>query len=253
MTLVIAIDGPAAAGKGTLARRLAAALDFAFLDTGLIYRAVAAKVLAAGGDPADQAAALAAAQGLVMADLARPDLRDEAVGQGASLVATVSAVRAALLQFQRDFAAKPPEGQAGAVLDGRDIGTVVCPEADLKIYVTASPEVRAARILQGLQGLGSVDDELPTDEPDGSVAARLASLKDLRDPGEGDVERRSREIAARLSGLAQVAVEPVETPVSRAEALQARLAALPKEGGAFVDPAALEEARLLNALSALGG
>lgn len=143
--MIIAIDGPAASGKGTLARRLAAALDYAYLDTGQIYRAVAAKVLEAGADPEDSAAAARAAAALVPADLERPDLRDEKVARGASVVAAQPAVRAALLAFQRGFAAAPPGGKAGAVLDGRDIGTVVCPEAEVKLFVTASPETRARR------------------------------------------------------------------------------------------------------------
>ena len=143
--MIIAIDGPAASGKGTLARSLAAALGFAHLDTGMIYRAVAAKVLAAGGDPQDAAAALRAAQALGADDLRRGDLRRQDVGQCASIVAAVPEVCAALLAFQRDFAAHPPDGRAGAVLDGRDVGTVVCPEAEVKLFVTASPEIRAQR------------------------------------------------------------------------------------------------------------
>lgn len=143
--MIIAIDGPAASGKGTLARRLAAALDYAYLDTGQIYRAVAAKVLEADADPENRAAAARAAAALVPADLERPDLRDEKVARGASVVAAQPAVRAALLAFQRGFAAAPPGGKAGAVLDGRDIGTVVCPEAEVKLFVTASPETRARR------------------------------------------------------------------------------------------------------------
>ncbi|WP_119165273.1 (d)CMP kinase [Algihabitans albus] len=145
MTLVIALDGPAASGKGTLARRLAAAFDLAYLDTGGLYRAVAAKLLAEAGDPEDREAAATAAETLAPADLQRPDLRSQAVGSAASVVAAQPRVRRALLEFQRGFAAQPPEGRAGAVLDGRDIGTVVCPDADVKIYVVASPEVRAER------------------------------------------------------------------------------------------------------------
>ena len=143
--MIIAIDGPAASGKGTLARGLAAALDFAHLDTGMIYRAVAARVLAAGQDPQDAAAALQAAQALEADDLRRSDLRRQEVGQGASVVAAIPEVRAALLAFQREFAAHPPEGRSGAVLDGRDVGTVVCPQAEVKFFITASPEVRARR------------------------------------------------------------------------------------------------------------
>ncbi len=143
--MIVAIDGPAAAGKGTLARRLAGALGFAYLDTGLLYRAVGALILEQGVDPADHPAAAAVAKSLGPGHLARPDLRDEAVAAAASVVAAIPAVRAALRSFQQGFAANPPNGEAGAVLDGRDIGTVVCPEAEAKIFVTAAPEARARR------------------------------------------------------------------------------------------------------------
>ena len=146
--MIIAIDGPAASGKGTLARRLAAALDLAHLDTGMVYRATAAKALARLVTPnamPDEALLLDCARDLVPADLARPDLREEAVGEMASVAAASAPVRAALLDFQRRFATRPPGAKAGAVLDGRDIGTVVCPDAQVKLYVTASAEVRAQR------------------------------------------------------------------------------------------------------------
>jgi cytidylate kinase len=131
MSFTVAIDGPAAAGKGTISRALAAAFGFAHLDTGLLYRAVGAK----GGDPVQ------AALSLTPQDLARDDLRSLAAGQAASRVAVIPEVRAALTAFQRRFAAQEP----GAVLDGRDIGTVICPDARVKLYVTASPQVRAHR------------------------------------------------------------------------------------------------------------
>ena len=131
MIFTVAVDGPAAAGKGTISRALAARFGFAHLDTGLLYRAVGVK----GGDP------VAAALGLTPADLARDDLRSLAAGEAASRVAILSEVRAALTEFQRRFARR----EGGAVLDGRDIGTVICPEAEVKLYVTASPEVRAHR------------------------------------------------------------------------------------------------------------
>ena len=143
--MIIAIDGPSASGKGTLARRLAAALDFAHLDTGLLYRAVASRLLEAGLSAEDPAAAQAEAERIEPADLARADLRSEAVSQASSQVAALPAVRAALLAFQRRFAEQPPGGQAGAVLDGRDIGTVVCPEAEVKLFVIADLETRARR------------------------------------------------------------------------------------------------------------
>lgn len=152
--MIIAIDGPSASGKGTLARRLAAALDLACLDTGLLYRAVGAKLLARGQKPEDPAAAEQAAADLALEDLSRADLRSEAVGEAASQVAALPGVRAQLLAFQRRFAAQPPDGKAGAVLDGRDIATVVCPEADVKVFLTANLETRAARRSKELQERG---------------------------------------------------------------------------------------------------
>ena len=131
MIFTVAIDGPAAAGKGTIGRAVAERFGFAHLDTGLLYRAVGAL----GGDP------VAAAQALRPEDCARPDLRTQDAGQAASRVAAIPQVRAALVAFQRRVARSP----GGAVLDGRDIGTVICPEAEVKLYVTASPQVRAHR------------------------------------------------------------------------------------------------------------
>jgi CMP/dCMP kinase len=149
--VIIAIDGPAAAGKGTLGRRLAQHLNLAFLDTGGLYRAVALKVLDGGGDPADAAVAEAAAKAIRPEDLETPRLREDRVSQAASVVAAQPAVRAALLAFPRDFAHHPRAGFAGALLDGRDIGTVVCPDATVKLFVTASPEARATRRFKELQ------------------------------------------------------------------------------------------------------
>ena len=131
MKFCVAIDGPAAAGKGTIGRALAARFGFAHLDTGLLYRAVAVK----GGDP------VAVSRGLQEADLLRDDLRSLEAGQAASRVAAIPEVRSALVAFQQRFA----RAEGGAVLDGRDIGTVICPEAEVKLYVTASAEVRAHR------------------------------------------------------------------------------------------------------------
>ena len=148
--LVIAVDGPAAAGKGTLARRLAAHYRLRHLDTGALYRATALRLLRTNGDPARAAAAAAAARDVTAADLDDPALRGEDVGQAASVVATHGAVREALLDYQRTFAAEPP----GAVLDGRDIGTVVCPEAQVKFYLEATAEVRAERRLCELRSRG---------------------------------------------------------------------------------------------------
>lgn len=150
---VIAVDGPAAAGKGTLARRLAAALGLPFLDTGLLYRAVGRRVLDAGADPRDAAIAEAAARALTPADLDRTDLRGPMADMAASAVAAIPAVRAALLDFQRAFGR-----ERGAVLDGRDIGTVVFPDARVKLFVTASVKERARRRFLELRGRGIAAD-----------------------------------------------------------------------------------------------
>ena len=153
--MIIAIDGPAAAGKGTLARRLAAHFGLAFLDTGSLYRAVGAKILRTKQDPRDVVAAQGAAENLSSDDLTAPELRTEAVSEAASIVAAQPAVRAALLEFQRNFARRPPGGETGAVLDGRDIGTVVCPEPDvIKFFVHASLAARARRRFKELQARG---------------------------------------------------------------------------------------------------
>lgn len=152
--MIIAVDGPAAAGKGTLARALARHFGYHFLDTGSLYRMAGRAVLDRGHDPNDQPAAIAAAQSLDPARYRDEDLRTEEVAEAASIISVIPAVRAALLSFQRNFASKLP----GAVLDGRDIGTVVCPAADVKIYVTAEPEVRARRRAKELEDLGSRSD-----------------------------------------------------------------------------------------------
>jgi cytidylate kinase len=139
--MIIAIDGPAASGKGTLGKRIAAHYSLIHLDTGKLYRAVARDTLAAGANPSDQDAALAAAEALDLGTLGDPFLMDGRLGEAASIVASHAAVRAELLAYQRAFARRKP----GAVLDGRDIGTVICPEADVKLFVTAAPEERARR------------------------------------------------------------------------------------------------------------
>ncbi len=149
--LVIAIDGPAAAGKGTLARRIADHYDLAFLDTGALYRAVGLAMLRSGLDPDDAEAAERMARNLDLKLLEDPELRTLKAGEAASKVARHAGVRAALLDFQRDFARNAPNG---AVLDGRDIGTVVLPDADVKLFVTARAEVRAERRYRELKEQG---------------------------------------------------------------------------------------------------
>ena len=168
MEFTVAIDGPAAAGKGTIARALADRFGFAYLDTGLLYRAVAAK----GGDPVQ------AALGLTSDDLARDDLRSLAAGQAASRVAAIPQVRAALTAFQCHFA----RSAGGAVLDGRDIGTVICPMAEVKLYVTSSAEVRAERRWRELGG------DL------GQVLAEVRE-RDARDMGRADAPLRPADDA----------------------------------------------------------
>ena len=170
--MIIAIDGPAASGKGTLGKRLAAHYGLRHLDTGLIYRAVAQAVLAAGKSPSDKAAAISAARTLDPSTFDETALKTQAVGDAASVVSAVPEVRAALLQFQRDFAAQPP----GAVLDGRDIGTVICPRADVKIFVVASPEARARR--RALEFRVS-----------GRDIGEAAVLEDIRRRDERDMQR----------------------------------------------------------------
>jgi CMP/dCMP kinase len=153
--VIIAIDGPAASGKGTLARRLASYYDFEHLDSGLLYRAVAKAVLDAGGTPNDKAAAIAAARTFDPARYPDDVLKSDDVAKAASYVAAVPEVRAELVAFQRAFAKKKP----GVVIDGRDIGTVIVPDANVKIYVTATAQVRAHRRILELQERGDTVDE----------------------------------------------------------------------------------------------
>ena len=169
--MIIAIDGPAASGKGTLARRIAKEMGVPYLDSGSLYRAVGLLTLRRGGDPADPADATNAANVLNINDFSPQDLRSEEAGNAASNVAAIPGVRAALLDYQRAFAALPK----GAVLDGRDIGTVVCPNADAKIFVTASLAVRVQRRIKELRDKGeSVNEQRVWDD----MAARDARDSD---------------------------------------------------------------------------
>jgi cytidylate kinase len=153
--MIIALDGPAASGKGTLGKKLAAHFKLHHLDTGLLYRAVAKTLMDAGHPLTDVARATEAAKALDPSRFDEAVLKSHAVGEAASVVSAFTEVRAVLVVFQRAFAAKPP----GAVLDGRDIGTVICPDAPVKIFVTASPEVRARRRAREFEGQGQAVDE----------------------------------------------------------------------------------------------
>ncbi|WP_076863579.1 (d)CMP kinase [Bradyrhizobium mercantei] len=153
--MIIAIDGPAASGKGTLGKRLAHHYGYRHLDTGVIYRAVAYAMIAMGADLNDEALAVAVALELDPEKFGNPILKTQKVGEGASVVSAFPKVREALVNFQRQFAADPP----GAVLDGRDIGTVICPDADVKIFVVADPRVRARRRTLEARARGEDADE----------------------------------------------------------------------------------------------
>ena len=184
--MIIAIDGPAASGKGTLAKRIADHFGLPCLDTGLLYRAVARDVARRGFRLEDRWAALAAARGLDLDTLGDPALRGAAAGEAASIVAKLPEVRAALLDYQRAFANQRP----GAVLDGRDIGTAVCPEADVKIYVTATPEERARRRFVELTARG----EAATYE----FVLSVIKDRDARDAGRPDAPMRQADDAILL-------------------------------------------------------
>jgi cytidylate kinase len=184
--LIIAIDGPAASGKGTIARRLAAHYGLPHLDTGLLYRATAAGLLQADKDLRDVEAAVAAARGLGLTEFDEAALRGARMGEAASVVAAIPEVRAALVKAQRDFAARA----SGAVLDGRDIGTVICPNADVKIFVTASPATRAQRRALELMRRGEKVDYA-------DVLADIAR-RDARDADRPDAPMRAAADADTL-------------------------------------------------------
>ena len=201
MIFTVAIDGPAAAGKGTVSRAVAERFGFAHLDTGALYRAVGVK----GGDP------VTAAQTLTPADLARDDLRTLEAGQAASRVAVSPEVRAALLEFQRRFARR----EGGAVLDGRDIGTVICPEAEVKLYVTASPEVRARRRWLEVGGEAAP-------EPFATILAQVIE-RDARDMGRADAPLRPARDAVVIDTSALDADAAVARAIAEVAAVLAAL------------------------------
>ena len=188
--MIIAIDGPAASGKGTLAKRIAAHFGLAWLDTGLLYRAVARDILAAGGDLEDVQAATAAAKSVNADSLDDSALRGPRAGDAASIVAKIPEVRAALLEYQRAFARQA----GGAVLDGRDIGTVVCPDAPVKIFVTASDEARAMRRFLEHQSRG---DSISYEELLADIRKR-----DARDRGRSTAPMHAADDAVHLDTTA---------------------------------------------------
>ncbi len=197
-SLIVAIDGPAASGKGTLARRIAAHYALAHLDTGALYRAVAYQILRENKDPADLAVAMAAAQALDHTLLESEALRTDEVGKAASVVAAMPEVRTAILDYQRDFAVHPPGGERGAVLDGRDIGTVVCPDARVKFFITATVDARTDRRFKELsqKGIGVTRNEVKQD-----LIAR-----DRRD-AERDVSPLKQDSQAHLLDTTKLSIE----------------------------------------------
>jgi len=202
--VIIAVDGPAAAGKGTIARALAQHFGYHFLDTGTLYRRVGLALLETSDDPRNVKAAVAIAQNLNSHPYSDLELRTEAVGAAASIVAVIPEVRTALLAYQRNFADQLP----GAVLDGRDIGTVVCPDADVKLFITASTEVRARRRLAELKSYGV----------DVSFDVVLAEIK-LR-----DVRDKTRAVAPLVPAADAVVIDTSEMTAEEAIAAAARVA-----------------------------
>jgi len=204
---VVSIDGPAGSGKGTLARQLAERFGFAHLDTGALYRATALLVLDETGDPVHPVAAEAAARRVDLKLLADPRLRTDRIAAAASVVAAIPGVRRALLGLQRDFAEHPPPPARGAVLDGRDIGTVVCPGADVKLFITAGVDVRAARRVQELC-------------EQGSAAIYENVLQDLNERDARDSSRRAAPLVAATDA------EVIDTTALDADAVFERAAGL---------------------------
>ena len=209
--ILIAVDGPAASGKGTIARALAAHFGLPHMDTGMLYRSVALTMFRFGGDPASEFEAVRACEGVAQIDLADPELRSEVVGSIASRISTYAGVRAALLERQHNFASRA----SGAVLDGRDIGTVIAPNATAKLFVTASPEVRARRRVAELLARG--------------MPAHLEDvLIDIRARDARDIGRDAAPLAqAADADLLDTSAMPIDEAIAAAiELVERKIAAL---------------------------
>jgi cytidylate kinase len=189
MSIVIAVDGTAASGKGTLAKRLAQHFGFAHLDSGSLYRLTALAVLEAHGNPANEADAIHGAQTIDLSRAGDPKIRSDIVGKASSAVAAIPAVRQALFGFQRSFLESPPGNSPGAVMDGRDIGTVICPGATAKLFVDARPELRAHRRWRELQSLGisRVEAEVLAELNARDAADRSRPISPLRQAADADL------------------------------------------------------------------
>lgn len=207
--MIIAVDGPAASGKGTLARRIAAHFAYAYLDTGKIYRAVGLAVLEGGGDPEELDAAVAAARALQPGDLDNAELTGDRAAVAASKVAALEPVRAVLLDFQQGFARTPPGGAPGAVLDGRDIGTVICPDAPVKLFVTADVAERARRRHKEL-----------LDKGEASIYSRV--LQALKDRDARDSSRSAAPLVAASDAIVidTTAMDPDEAFASALDSIR---------------------------------
>lgn len=208
--MIIAIDGPAASGKGTIGKRLAAHYGLRHLDTGLLYRAVGKTVIDAGKKLEDKAAAIAAAQALDLTRFDEATLKGAEAGEAASYVSAIPEVRAALVHYQRSFAATPP----GAVIDGRDIGTVICPDADVKIFVTAAPEVRAARRGNEYRASGKIID-------DATVLADIRK-RDERDSSRATAPLKQADDAVLLDTTTMNVEQAVTAAIAIVEAKRVR-------------------------------
>jgi cytidylate kinase len=216
--VIIAVDGTAASGKGTLAKKLARHFAFPYLDSGVLYRLTALAVIEAGGDPAMEGDALKAACALDLSRAGDPAVRSDRVGAAASKVAAIAAVRAALFDVQHDFLASPPGRADGAVMDGRDIGTVIAPDATAKLFVDAAPEIRAHRRWKELQTLGIArrESEVLAELVARDAADRARTVSPLKPAPDADLLDTSDKDIDAAFAAALALVEPKVEAVLRA-------------------------------------